>query len=81
MLEALINLELALVELTNDTERIKMGLLALLQAHITPMILPDDVLLEVLREASIRPTGLFPTMPEYLCLYREITRAVARSTV
>ena len=82
MLEALMNLELALIALSNDNINLKMGLLALLQTRVTPFIISDDVLLSILKEASIRPPGLlFPPVPEYVALYRDVIRVTSRPTI
>ena len=73
MLEALINLELALIALSNDNVNLKMGLLALLQTRVTPSMISDKVLLSILKEASVRPPGLlFSPVPEYVALYRDV---------
>lgn len=59
----------------------KMGLLALLQARVTPSIISDETLLGILKEAALRPPGLiFPPLPEYLALYRDTIRVSSRKT-
>lgn len=79
MLKALLKLELALIDLTNDMNNIKLGLLSLLQARVTPTIVPDKVFVEILQEATRRSPGLlFPAMPEYLVLYMDLTKVMAR---
>ena len=58
-----------------------MGLLGLLQGKITPIILSDEVLLSILKEASIRPPGLLcPAIPEYVALYRDLVRVTSSPT-
>ena len=70
MFKALLNLELALIEISNDTMNLKMGLLSLVQTYVTPMIVSDDNLLGILKEASLKTPGLlFPAVPEYLAMY------------
>lgn len=58
LLQALIDLELALGHISNDVFNLKLGLQSLLQTYVTPMILSDDRLLGILHDASVRPPGL-----------------------
>ena len=81
MTEALMNLELALIDISNDHMNIKLGLEEMLQTHVSPMIVPNTILLSLLKAASVRLPGLlFPALPEYLSLYRQAIRVTSRPT-
>ena len=44
------------------------------------MIVSDDNLLGILKKASLKtPGSLFPAVPEYLAMYRDIIKVVSRS--
>ena len=57
MLEALLNLELTLIVLSNDNVNLKNGLLALLKTGVTHTIISDEVLICILKKMSIRSPG------------------------
>ena len=81
MLEALMNLEPPLIALNNDNINLNMGLLTLLQMCVIPTIISDKVLLSILKEATIRLPGLlFPLVPKYVALYRDVIRVASRPT-
>lgn len=81
LFQALLDLELALGHISTDILDFKLGLQALLQTYVTPTIVSDKQLLEILQEASFRPPGLlFPAVPDYLAIHRDMLRVTSRST-
>lgn len=81
LLKALFDIELALGLINDDILELKIGLQSLLQTFITPSIISDSKLLEILRTAAVHPSGLlFPAVTEYLSLYRDLIRVTSRPT-
>lgn len=81
LLHALLDLELALGQISNDVLNLKLRLQALLQTLVTPSMLSDDQLINILRAASIRPHGLlFYAVKKYLGLHRDLIRVTSRLT-
>ena len=81
MLKALFDIELALSLINDDILDLKLGLQALLQTFVTPSIVSDDKLLQIIKQAAVQPTGLlFPPIAEYLSLYRSLIRVTSRPT-
>lgn len=58
IVETLILLKLSLSDLNNDTLNLKLGLQQLPQTQVSPLMIPNDVLLQVLRDASHHYPGL-----------------------
>lgn len=52
------------------------------QTQVSPLILTNGVLLEVLRKASLHYPGLlFPAEQEYLALYRDVSRIISKGAL
>ena len=77
--ETLFNLQLALSDIIADHFRIKLGIQEMLQARLSLDIVPNEILLGLLNNISLKEPGLlFPARPEYLALYRDIIKVVPR---
>lgn len=75
------NIELALIDINNDHVNIKVGLESMIQTHVSPLIIPNYVLLGLLKFPSIRLPGiLFPRVPKYLSLYCDAIRVISTLT-
>ncbi|KAG0722437.1 hypothetical protein GWK47_044479 [Chionoecetes opilio] len=81
LIETISLIQLALSDLDHDFTNLKIGFMEMLQTYISPLIIPDDVLLDILKKASPRLPGLlFPAEPECLSLYQDISTVYTRRT-
>ncbi|XP_050693841.1 uncharacterized protein LOC126984264 [Eriocheir sinensis] len=82
ILETILLIQLALSDLNHDTLNLKLGLQQMSQTQVSPLIIPNDVLLRVLRNASLHYPGLlFPAAHEYLALYRDVSRVISKGAL
>ena len=82
ILEALLDLSLALVDIQNDHFSIRLGLQEMLAGHFSSFLVPSGVLLKILYDASLMKPGLlFPARPEYLLLYWDTITVVPRFSI
>ena len=72
LLEALLHLQLAIFDINHDILNLKLGLQDMIEAKLSTFIIPNDVLLSILRDAYSKVSGLlFPITPDFLGLWRD----------
>ena len=80
ILETTVLLQLALSDLNHDLNNLKLGLQDMMYSNVSPLIINDEVFIQLLRNASTRLSGLiFPPQPQFLSMYRDISRIYTRT--
>lgn len=72
-LEILLHIQLALTSIAADHINFKIGLQSMMETHVSPNIVTNAFLLQLLYEISARHELLFPPKPEFLGLHRTST--------
>lgn len=81
MIESLLALQISLSDIRSDIINVKLGLDKMIQMELSPYIMPSDILLDALSEASLRTPGLlYPARSEFLSLYRDTIHVISRPT-
>lgn len=78
LLETISFIQISLFHLKLDLTNLKIGL-QMLKTYASPLIVPNDIFIDILGTASIRlPCLLFPAETEFLSLYRDISQVYTR---
>ena len=80
-LETLLHLQLALSTISADHVNFRVGLQTMLETYVSPNIVSNSMLLQILDDLSVQTPGLlFPAKPEFLGIYRQIIRVISKNT-
>ena len=80
-LEILLHVQLALTSIAADHINFKIGLQHMMETHISPNIVTNAFLLQLLDEISIKHELLFPPKAEYLELHRNAIRVIHKTAL
>ena len=80
-LEILLHVQLALTSIAADHINFKIGLQSMMETHISPNIVTNAFLLQLLDEISVKHELLFPPKPEYLGLHRAAIRVIHKTAL
>ncbi|XP_045108474.1 uncharacterized protein LOC123503109 [Portunus trituberculatus] len=80
-LEILLHIQLALTSIAADHINFKIGLQSMMETHISPNIVTNAFLLQLLDEISVKHELLFPPKPEYLGLHRAAIRVIHKTAL
>ena len=74
-LETLLHVQLTISSIADEHLKIKIGLEDMMKTHLSPNIITNEYLIELLKEISEETTGLlFPPSNEFLGLHRNVIR-------
>ena len=78
-LEILLHIQLALTSIAADDINFKIGIQSMMETHISPNIVTNAFLLQLLDEISARHELLFPPKVEFLGLHRTYIRVIHKT--